>query len=185
MSDLQISVIIPSNDLFVNKEYIFVEGGITPIDEDNSLWPSVIYEIWGIFDIANDIEKRIDKLNIHNYENEINNIEEGLRIFKEKLEFSPYVSSYMDKKFNILHVLLDHKKRCIEDDKIENMANKLIDRIELLYQKIKNKDINYEQIQNEKKGINIDTSIIRSMGASNIILKSIGKKIYEVYRMIL
>jgi|LauGreDrversion4_2_1035121.scaffolds.fasta_scaffold02852_10 hypothetical protein len=116
MNSLNISVIIPSNDLFVNKEYIFVEGGITPIDEDKSLWPSVIYELWGIFDVANDIEKRIGKLDIHNYKNEINNIEEGLRIFEEKLKSSPYVSSYMEKKLNILNVLLDHKKRCIEED---------------------------------------------------------------------
>lgn len=81
------SIVIPSNDMLIQKSYITILAGISPIEQD-SLWFSVIYESWNSLQINIDIMDRINKLEVKEedeVEKNIENIREAILIMRERL----------------------------------------------------------------------------------------------------
>jgi len=87
------SIVIPHQDNMFYMSYIFIKGykrdkGINPIKYDNSMWFSVVYELWNISDINTDLLNRIKKLDdrsIKEMKTCVANIKEGICILKKKI----------------------------------------------------------------------------------------------------
>lgn len=118
------SIIIPTNETIIHKEYISVCGGVTPVEKDISTWITVIYENWGIDEIDDDLSDRIgnlDSISLEEIDNSIMKIREGIRVFGERLDSTPYLCGYMKKMYiENLQFLLDFKEKNIEKRRVDN-----------------------------------------------------------------
>lgn len=183
------SIQIPSSDMLVEKDFISIQGGITPIENDNSTWITVVYELWGITSIENDLQDRIGKLDLIALDEaakSVINIEEGIRIFEERLNTNPYLCRYMKKTYvdNIAYPL-KFKKIQIEMKRkyIDAKKEQLINRMEKFRQDLETRQVIGEMIDKEKKEINKEMSDIRKMGADREYLRQIGRVMKTVYNL--
>ncbi len=80
-------IIIPSDDFLVDKDYS-AKGNGSPVEEDNSLWLTTIYDYWDITDICLDINKRLFHVGVTVLDidsPEIAIIREGLSIVSDRI----------------------------------------------------------------------------------------------------
>ena len=191
------SIQIPSNEMLVQKEFIYLRGGITPIEKDDSTWITVIYELWGETAIENDLRYRIIKLDLlplDEVDDVLINIKEGIRIFEERLNANPYHNEYM-KRFIVDKYILKYKEDQIEKKRtdIDMKKEQLIKRMEKFRQDLETRqviggssgdDAFGDVIDKEKKEINKEISEIRQMGADRECLKKIGRVMKTIYNQI-
>lgn len=186
------SIQIPSNEMLVEKEFICIHGGIFPLEEDNSTWSTVIYELWGIESIKKDLKQSIEKLesmSLDEVDSSILNIKEGIKIFEERLGI--YINGYMKQIYvKNIQYLLNFKEIRIEMKRkeIDWKKEQLIKRMEKFRQDLETRQVNafgdFGDIDKEKKEINKETSEIRKMGADRKCLKQIGLVMKTVYNQI-
>lgn len=184
------SIQIPSSDMLVEKDFISIQGGITPIENDNSTWITVVYELWGITSIENDLQDRIGKLDLIALDEaakSVINIEEGIRIFEERLNTNPYLCGYMKKTYvDNMQYLLKFKKIQIEMKRkyIDAKKEQLINRMEKFRQDLEARQMIGDMIDKEKREISKETSEIRKMGADRECLRDIGRVRKTMYNQI-
>lgn len=184
------SIQIPSSDMLVEKDFISIQGGITPIENDNSTWITVVYELWGITSIENDLQDRIGKLDLIALDEaakSVINIEEGIRIFEERLNTNPYLCVYMKKTYvDNMQYLLKFKKIQIEMKRkyIDAKKEQLINRMEKFRQDLEARQMIGDMIDKEKREISKETSEIRKMGADRECLRDIGRVRKTMYNQI-
>lgn len=168
--NISISVVIPSDDMLISRE-LYLYGGETPLKNDNSLWMSVVYDLWGVSETILHIKEQIGNLDTdtENIENIISNIKEGIKIVKEKMPYSIHN--------HVLEIDLEYKLNFIKEKNIVIQEKKhlLIKQINKLIESNDIKDIN-----EEKKQINRKTLEIKNMGANRECLRSIGAKIKQL-----
>ena len=166
-----LSIIIPTNDLLIQKDYIQVRGYKSPLEKDTSLWMSTAYEIWGILDVVNDIRQRIDEEAIS--PTHMDNIKEGIRLVKERVKFDFYYQFIVSGLEAILNMKLQL---------ISNMKSFLLFRMDHLQNLLNKKEIDIPTIDKQKKEINKLTLEIKKAGASKDDLRDIGRKMQVVYK---
>jgi hypothetical protein len=171
MASISLSIVIPTNDIFIQKDYNQVYRHKSPLEQDTSLWMSTAYEIWGILDVVDDIRKRISEDS--NSLNHMDNIKEGIRIIKERVGY--------DNQFIIssLELIVEMKLQMIG-----NMKTFLIFRLDYLLSLLFKGDIDIPTIDIQKKEINKLTLEIKKAGANRDDLRQIGKKMQQVYKEI-
>lgn len=176
--------------MLVEKENFTIYGGIPPIEEDNSMWITVIYEMWGIVEINNDLSNRINMLELtplNKVDNSIINIKEGMRILSYRLEINPYFRGFMATLiYNNLDIMLKFREITIAKKRkeIDEKKDHLIERMEKFRQDLESRQVKAEHIDKEKKEITKETSYIRKMGADNDCLRQIGRVMKIVYSQI-
>lgn len=166
-----LSIIIPTNDLLIQKDYIQIRGYKSPVEQDTSLWMSTAYEMWGVLDAVNDIRQRIDKETIS--PTHMDNIKEGIRIIKDRVQYDFYYQFVVAG----LESILDMKLQMIS-----NMKSFLIFRMDYLQNLLINRQIDIPSIDKQKKEINKLTLEIKRAGASKDDLREIGIKMQAVYK---
>lgn len=181
------SIIIPTKDNIIQKEFLSINGGITPVEKDSSTWATVIYERWGIKQIDDDLSNRIgnlDSIELEEVENAVLKIKEGIRIFSERIQTSPDFPGYIKKIYvKNFQWLLDFKQQIIDKKRqdITVDADKLINRMEKFRQDLEKGQVKVEEIDKEKKEINKETLKIKQMGANRECLRHIGRVMKTVY----
>jgi hypothetical protein len=181
------SIQIPSNEMLIQKQFIYLNGGITPIEKDNSTWITVIYELWTEKAIENDIRDRIIKLellSLDEVDDVLLNIKEGIRVLGERLKNNTYlIENYK--------YILKYKEDQIENKRYDINIKKeqLIKRMEKFRQDLETRQASGDNafgdmIDKEKKEISKETSDIRKMGANRECLKQIGRVMKTVYNQI-
>ncbi len=184
-SPISLSIIIPSNESLIQKDYIPLYGKGTPIQEDKSLWITTIYDMWDTNKICNDINNRLldvgapgGVLDIDSPE--ITIINEGLRILSMRMKaydhYLPILTGF--------YTILENKLRVIYMMNQINEFNKsmIINRMEIFIKQIENGE--EVDIDKEKKELNQMTLSIKNAGATTKILREIGKKMRDVYAAI-
>lgn len=172
-SSISLSVVIPTNDLLIQKDYIQVRGYKSPIEQDTSLWMSTAYEMWGVLDVVDDIRQRIDKESIT--PSHMDNIKEGIRIIKERVGYDFYYQFIISGLESIVAMKLQM---------IFNMKTFLIFRLDYLLTLLSKGDITVPEIDTQKKEVNKLTLEIKKAGANREDLREIGKKMRIVYKEI-
>ena len=182
------SIIIPSEETLIKKEERTIYGGVHPIEEDKSTWLTVVYHFWHIHWVVKDITERLDNLDLtmslDDVENAIENIKEGMRILLEKLDVSTCYNGMMKRLIaENNRIILEFRENQIYKKKkeIDEKKEKIIKRMEKFRQDLENRQVNGEEIDKEKKEIQMEISDIRNMGANKDCLRHIGKEIKKVY----
>lgn len=184
------SIIVPSDEMLINKERSVIYGGVSPIEEDNSTWLTVIYQFWHIHWVEKDITERLNKLemtSLDEVDNAILNIKEGMRILVERLNVSPYYNEIIKEMIPENHrIVLSFKEIQIykKRNEIDEKKKKLIKRMEKFRQDLETHQVKAEEIDKEKKEIQKETSEIKKMGAEKDCMRQIGKDMKKVYREI-
>lgn len=184
------SIIVPSEEILINKENRIIYGGVPPIEEDNSKWMTVVYQFWHVHWVVKDITDRLDKLELtplDEVENEISNIKEGMSILVEQLAVSTCYNEMMKRLIveNHQFILAFREAQIAKKRKeIEEKKEQLIKRMEKFRQDLETQQVKTEEIDKEKKEIQKDISDIRNMGSEKECLRQIGKILKTVYNEI-
>jgi len=97
--------------MLISREFDLY-GGLTPLRNDNSLWMSVVYDLWGISQTISHIKEQIENLDTdtQDVENVISNIKEGIKIAREKMPYSIQI--------HVLEIDLEYKQNFIKEKNI-------------------------------------------------------------------
>jgi hypothetical protein len=151
-SDL--SIIIPTNDLLIEKTLVIYRTGKTVFknDEDSSLWRTVIYELCKEEDIYDDLSFRIKDLTedidcCEYHEDFSKKTQEKLQVEKNRIVESVFLLKRMDdhKRSSLLHeleLLLDAGERYV------NKRIRILKTVELV-----------EKLENRMKQFQVDVQI--------------------------
>jgi hypothetical protein len=159
-----------------------------PNDNSYDLWGSVIYELWPISDICDDLFDRIQNMTQHNYYNTIKYVYEGIRILRDRsirdIDNIDDTSTNCDLTCNEIIMHLRLRESLIENDKkIEMKKQKIEDDIISLQIEIEHKLVLFEEgiyisldeIFIRKMKINKELKLFESMGAKNEDIKMVSK----------
>lgn len=185
-SPISLSIIIPSNDLLIKKDYISVYGKGCPLVNDsvNDMWITTIYYSWDLNDICSDINRRLLSIGVPDgildvESPEISIVREGICIMKDRIGdniYNPYhfivsgLSSILENKLKVMDIMNQNNR--FQKEIIMNRMENFITRLK------KGEKV---EIDKEKKELNEIVKNFKNMGASKDYLREIGKKTKAVY----
>ena len=59
---MELSIVIPTSEILVNKDYAFIEGKGSPLSRDDSFWSLAVYEVWDSKYVYRDLKEMITSL---------------------------------------------------------------------------------------------------------------------------
>jgi hypothetical protein len=100
---ISLSIIIPTSDILLNKNYSSVYGSGSPLSCDDSFWSLVIYEFWDRLSIHNHLMGMIrsllnDTLRAHNNMDFSKEIRENFYIRRKKINEGINIYNILSKK---------------------------------------------------------------------------------------
>ncbi len=132
---LALSVKIPSKEDLVEKNFYCLHSKKSPIVQDNSLWGSAIYEVWGTSEVYSSIKQFVEKVDCALYHRDFSEkttkqldltkklLLEGVRFCGE--EKNSLLKPLMD-MLDILKRYIQAKEMAKKEKQIETLSNRIV-----------------------------------------------------------